>query len=246
MPFSSFSIVSEAIVGTAPTIFTASTPDNLATILTPGYLSYLGEQIKSNDVIYVNYNDTSVFPLNPSPSQLIAVPGAGLFASFGEFQVIINHGVPVLYPLSVPQGADVFPLQATFIITAAQLAAAGSVTLIAGGGGTNQFRILGMSNTGVPPSINFTGGGGNRNGAVTDGTTVYTVIPAGVAPPPGTPGMQDLINAAWGSAEMPFPAGASVLTPTAAGANVIFHYSGGSADYTAGQIVFSIYYIQVA
>lgn len=74
--FSTFSLVSQGNTSTAPSIFIASTPDNLGTITTAGYMNDKVPEIKENDIIYINYSDTSTFPLNP-----------GLAATLGLFQV---------------------------------------------------------------------------------------------------------------------------------------------------------------
>lgn len=76
--FSTFAIITEANTSTAPSTFVASTPDSLGTITAANYVDDLGKEgkIKANDLIYVNYSDTSVFPLN-----------TGLSATLGIFEV---------------------------------------------------------------------------------------------------------------------------------------------------------------
>jgi hypothetical protein len=120
------------------------------------------------------------------------------------------------------------PLLLSFDITVGQaaLAAGGAVTLIASSG-TKQFKIRSLQlNSG---GTNFSGGGGDRLGQVTDGTTVYSVVPAAT--------MQSLVNAQWGVTALPNPAAAAINTSTAAGAALTFKYSGGATDYTAGSLV---------
>ena len=53
----------QGIAGSAPTVWSASTTDSLATITASGYLNDLGGIVKANDVFYINYLDTSTFPL---------------------------------------------------------------------------------------------------------------------------------------------------------------------------------------
>lgn len=60
--FSTFGLVTGGIPGTAPQIFTCSTPDSLVTITAAGYLDDLGTKVKANDVFYINYLDTSTQP----------------------------------------------------------------------------------------------------------------------------------------------------------------------------------------
>lgn len=123
-----------------------------------------------------------------------------------------------------------FSHQVSFDVTVNQaaLASAGSVVLFSGSGAI-QYRIKELFlNSG---GTNFSGGGGDRLGQVTDGTTVFSVVPAAT--------MQSLANARWGSTAVPFPASAPIDTKTAAGANLVFKYSGGTTDYTAGSLVIS-------
>jgi len=107
----------------------------------------------------------------------------------------------------------------------AELAAGGSVTLVTSSG-SKQYKIRQLFlNSG---GTNFSGGGGDRLGQVTDGTTVYSVVPAA--------NMQALTNTVWGGTAIPFPASAAIFTSTVAGANLSFKYSGGATDYTAGSL----------
>lgn len=70
--FETFALVTEGNTSTAPNLFVASTVDALATILAAGYMNDLKAKIKSNDIIYVNYLDTSVFPLDTGEAALRA------------------------------------------------------------------------------------------------------------------------------------------------------------------------------
>lgn len=112
--------------------------------------------------------------------------------------------------------------------TAAALASAASVTLYTSSTGKS-YRILNLSISST--GTNFSGGGGNRLGSITDGTTVYSVIPAA--------SLQTLGNSVWGSTPLPLPASAGVDTATATAANLVFRYSGGTTDYSAGSITVS-------
>lgn len=122
---------------------------------------------------------------------------------------------------------DVGPNLVSFDVTVGQaaLAAGGSVILV-DSSGSKQYRVRSLQlNSG---GTNFSGGGGDRLGQVTDGTTVYSVIPAA--------NMQTLANAQWGATALPNPASAAIFTPTAAGVDLVFKYSGGTTDYTAGSL----------
>ena len=74
--FSSLDQVTAGLAGTAQRIFVASTPDALATILASGYLNDRDPFFKANDIVYINYADTSTFPVN-----------VGMSAVAGEFMV---------------------------------------------------------------------------------------------------------------------------------------------------------------
>lgn len=79
--FGSLELVTGGLPGTAPQIFSASTPDNLGTITATGYLNDQQHRVKLNDVFYINYSDTSVFPLN-----------TGEASTIGEFIVTYSAG----------------------------------------------------------------------------------------------------------------------------------------------------------
>lgn len=79
--FESLAKVTGGLSGTAPEIFVASTEDNLATITGTGYLNDKSALIKANDVFYINYSDTSTFPLN-----------TGEASTLGEFMVTYSAG----------------------------------------------------------------------------------------------------------------------------------------------------------
>lgn len=144
-------------------------------------------------------------------------------------------GTPVITPTYYLQGSinpsDPCSNLKAFNVTctSVNLAAAGSVVLNTATtiGARYKLRTLFINGFGT----NFSGGGGDRLGQVTDGTTVFSVIPAAT--------MQSLVNAVWGSTSIPFPASAAIETATAAGANLVFKYSGGTLDYAAGSVVIS-------
>ena len=62
--FESLGLVNAGLPGTAPQLFTASTVDDLATITAVGYLNDQAVRIKAGDFFFINYSDTSVFPLD--------------------------------------------------------------------------------------------------------------------------------------------------------------------------------------
>ena len=182
--------MSDGFNGTAPDHYVASTPDNLVTITTAEYLNYLGDTVKNNDYMWINYSDTTVLP-----AQISATPGF--------FRV--QYSAPNMSLVQLPFPAVIGSTQYDDItVVQAGLAAAGHVQLIAGVTGA-QFKIRNMFlNSG---GTNFSGGGGDRNLSITDGVTVYSVIPAAT--------LQALANAGWGSVALPYPASAPIDQLTA-------------------------------
>ena len=84
--------------------------------------------------------------------------------------------------------------------------------------------------------VNLTGfnAGGDRLISITDGTSTFTAIPAASLKVGSK-------QAAWGSADVPFSAVPSdMLQPTVAASNLKAIYSGGTTDYTSGDINFTI------
>ncbi len=78
----------------------------------------------------------------------------------------------------------------------------------------------------------WSGGGGDRLLDVTDGTSVWTAIPAAT--------LAGVNNnpARWGDADLPNPGThAHLFAASASGTNIVAKYSGGATDYTAGSLV---------
>ncbi len=98
--------------------------------------------------------------------------------------------------------------------------ASGAVTLFTSSG-AKQYKIVALW-------LNFAANlaVGDKNLAIGDGTTVYSVIP--------TTSLLTLVNAGWGDAGVPYPASAALNISTAAGASLTATYSGGTTNYTGG------------
>lgn len=216
--FKTFAQTLQGRAGSASVRFSGSTEDNLATITAAGYMNDKGEAgiVKVNDIVEVNYGDTSSPPDQPN----------GTYGVFIVVQVSSNFNL-LAYPIAALDEVIVEDVT----VTAAALASGGLVPLIVSATG-QQFQISDIFlNSG---GTNFSGGGGDRLLAVSDGTTVYTVIPAA--------NIQTLVNARWGSTQVPYPASAPVSRLTVAGQNLRALYSGGTADYAAGSLVLTIVY----
>lgn len=93
--FSSLSLVTESLIGTAPSTFTGSTPDSYATLVAPGYLNDIQKKIKANDLFEINYADASVFPLNTGEASLYATFNVQYDPTLGNWNL-----VPRSLPLS--------------------------------------------------------------------------------------------------------------------------------------------------
>lgn len=180
-------------------------------------------------------DDLGYSPSDLTKSKVVmasAVTTSGRIAQFNDTGGTIGNGpvnADAVLTSQIPS-PDVGSNLIAFDITVdqANLASGGSVILIASGAGKRyKIRELYLNSGGT----NFAGGGGDRLGQVTDGTTVYSVIPAAT--------MQSLVNARWGTTEVPYPAAAAINASTVAAANLVFSYSGGATDYTTGSLVMS-------
>lgn len=99
----------------------------------------------------------------------------------------------------------------------------GAVTLFTSSG-SKQYKIVALW---LNYGANLTTG--DKNLAISDGTTTYSVIPSA--------SLLTLVNATWGSTAVPFPATAALNTSTAAGASLTATYSGGTTNYDAGSTI---------
>lgn len=186
--------------------------------------------------------DLFIYPNTASHGHIII---GAVDASGGDFNItIVNAAVGQSTTLTIPNVAnsvgsflmcnlgvsDIASNLIGFDVTVAfsDMSGGTSKTLYTSGG-SRQYKIVSLfANRG---GTNFSGGGGDRLGAITDNTTVYSVIPAA--------SLQTLANARWGDTALPFPASAAINTSTAAAASLVMKYSGGTADYTAGSVVIS-------
>lgn len=127
---------------------------------------------------------------------------------------------------SVSNVGDIAALKTYDItFTHTDLAAGQALGIVQGGG--YKVRNMWLNSGGT----NFSGGGGNRLLQVSDGTGVYTVIPAAIA--------QAAVNLVWGTAtNMPFPASVAIDRQTTG--TLFIAYSGGTTDYTAGSLTLTL------
>lgn len=108
----------------------------------------------------------------------------------------------------------------------AALATGGTVVLL-DSSAAQQWKVREIYLSG--DGTNFSGGGGDRDLDIKEGTTIYSTIPAAT--------LQALAIARWFDTGVPAPATAAhFTTASAAGADIVAAYSGGAADYTAGSL----------
>jgi len=116
----------------------------------------------------------------------------------------------------------------------ADLTGAGQVNLVTFGSTTASYQINEIQLNGF--GTNFSGGG-DRNLDITDGTSVWTTIPAAI--------LQSLANARWGSGAVPYPISIPLNQASVPGTNIYGTYSGGTIDYTAGSVAITLVYERV-
>jgi hypothetical protein len=153
----------------------------------------------------------------------------GPYLSTTDIQSLVVTDLGLYTPLYALQAVDV-------TCTSTLLATAGKVNVITAPAGA-QYKIRGVNLVGG--GTNFAGTNGDRLLSLTDGTTIWTTIPAtNLQTAPAT-------TVPWGNAAAPFLTGTSI-TSSAVGANIYFQYSGGTTDYTSGSIKFSVIFQRVA
>jgi len=239
-----------------PRLVKVNTSASFSTLTAAGWLNdNSAVEILATDIVAVNYagdvrafltvaiDSAGIITLsaisNPGEVTLVGAAVAGYLTMFsgttGDIADSLIEAVKVLQSsLSSP---DVNANIVNFNVTVGQaaLASAALVALITSSA-SKQYKILELFiNSG---GTNFSGGGGDRLGQVTDGTSVYSVVPAA--------SLQTLANGRWGDTAIAFPASVAINVSTVAGANLSFAYSGGATDYTAGSVVISGSAVRVA
>ena len=206
-----------------------SSSDSFATVSASGYLNANVSQQIINELQVGDY----VFATTSQGNVL--------------FSVAISNGVVTLNQVSANANAAISTLispdpQSDLIwydITAghAALASGGSVTVQASSG-SKQYIVRNILVNYL--SAGLSGGGGDRLLQLTDGTTSFNN--AGItAALLGTP-----VNTVWGGSGNPLPGNVAISTPSAAGANIVLKYAGGTTDYSAGSALVSVCVQRVA
>lgn len=133
--------------------------------------------------------------------------------------------------VKISNGFVVTSLDTTLDFT--NLGSAAQVPVITAMSPTSQYQINSITMNGF--GTNFSGG--DRDLDITDGTSIWTTIPAA--------SLQALVNARWGSADVPFPVSLPLNIKSVAGSNIYATYSGGTTDYTAGSFTITLVYERV-
>ena len=94
--FQSLDLVTETLIGSAPSLFSGVTTDSLATIMAAGYLNDIAKKIKANDQFNVNYLDNSSFPLSTGESSVYQEFSVQYDPTLGNWNLI---------PSAAPQSA---------------------------------------------------------------------------------------------------------------------------------------------
>lgn len=129
-------------------------------------------------------------------------------------------------------------------ITAAALASGGQAIILDNTDPAGQYEVI-TAYTSAFGSTDFSGGGGDRDILITDGTSDYGRITA-IA----------LLNTEAGSftygdyiqteGRIQIPITNSISIPTVAGADIYATYTGGTTDWTDGELIFSIILRKIA
>lgn len=111
------------------------------------------------------------------------------------------------------------------VVTQAEIAAGKQRILIDAAPG-EQWQVTDIILSGAGDS--FSGGSGDREIAITDGTSTWSVIPAAT--------LQNLVASRWGvDVGMPNPVTPSHLFAiSVSGTNIVAEYTGGATDYAVG------------
>ncbi len=157
-------------------------------------------------------------------------------------QVYIADGAASGDWTNIATGVKNNPVGGTYIlyievtVNQSELASATTKILI-DSSNSETYKIRELFLTGV--GTDFSGGGGDRLISISDGTSIWSLIPAA--------NLQNLDTARWGDAGMPFPSVvAHLIVNSVAGTDIVAAYSGGAVDYTAGELTVVIAYERTA
>lgn len=218
-------------VGVNPRRVKVISTDDLAAITSAGYLNGLYGQPYS-------FYPTDVFDISYNYDTISKTGIYGMFLpTFNGVQITLNQWLPIQNLLtSSITNPDTNVNLINFDVTCnfAQLQSGGSALLFASSG-TKQYKIVSLRTSG--PGIAFSGGNRNASIETVGAAQVYSTIPSA--------NLITLANHLWGDAGLPLPLG-DLNIATGPGLNLVLSYSGGTTDYTAGEIQISGFLQRVA
>ena len=212
-----------------------------ATSVTGGLATFLCYGVNSSTITASNSSGVYLYSL--APPNAVLTTGASINLLSGSAATITNDGTCAVVGFAGStiygaanndgQGAILSTINANCTFSA--LASAGKVLTITTSVPSAQYTISNIY-------LNFGGtnfAGGDRDLILTDGITIYTKILAATL-------LSLPNNENWGSASVPFPASAAISTPTGTGNNgVYWEYTGGTTDYTSGEVLMTVVYARV-
>ncbi len=144
-----------------------------------------------------------------------------------------------------PNGGADAVFYATVSVGHAALATGGTVLLF-NSAGSDQYKII-SATTSAFGSTAFSGGGGDRDLLITDGTSEYGTILAAALPFVDADSMTyNNPDAAATDYAIMLPTANNVGISTAAGADIVAQYAGGTTDWSLGAVVINLVLLKVA
>lgn len=174
-----------------------------------------------NTILYGSYN------LSGTTLSLNSLVSGSLYSVFDPNPVPNYNNNAFLYSsVKNPNtNSNIFYIDVS--ATSAQLASSGEKILYTISSTSKTYKIRSLM---ISPTTNFSGGGGNRDLSIVDDSGhTFSVIASAT--------LLSLISANWGSTALPF---SSDSPKTLITTNLFVLYSGGTNDYSAGEIVFSV------
>ena len=197
--------------------------------------AYVDAQVTAQDLVFAADSGTGAVDLDSQSLTITGGTGINTSATGQAATVAIDSTVTTNTDTQTLTNKTITDAVGTIqtvevTVNQSEVAAAASKTLLASTGKTYKIRDIFLEGSGT----NFSGGSGDRNLTVSDGTTTWSILPAST--------LQALKTARWGQQQgwggvetIPFPTSATALT-TASAADIVAQYSGGTADYTAGEL----------
>ncbi len=209
-----------------------------------GFLAISSVDVTTNGLTYVRAGQGIVIPTANNVT-VPTVAGADIVAKYtGGTLDYLSGDVTITLVLQQVAGTPISLTGMVFarvVINQADLALGGEVVIQASTG-TDQYVVM-NAYTSAADSTDFSGGGGDRDLLITDGTSEYGTIEGAACLSTATAS-----SLAYGvtSTTIRVPTANDVTTPTVAGADLVAKYTGGTTDYTAGALALSMVLMKIA